>query len=229
MITALTRLPLARLTRAPRAWIATLGWLAVGVVDVVTVRARGDTTPATHVMRGSFCSFILPLAVYVVVGTVLGRGGVRESVRGLVALGADRTRAVGAAILVAIASASVVGAVLGLVLAAIGHGHADPPLVADLFASTWIGALGGAAYGAFFAAGASLGKGWMRGVFLALDWVFGTGGGFGAIFTPRGHVRSLVGAGLVFGLSPRTSSVLLFFLVALWGAFGITLARRRGR
>ena len=66
----------------------------------------------------------------------------------------------------------------------------------------------------------------MRSVFLIIDWVIGSGAGFGAMFTPRGHVQSLLGGIPVFELPSRASSVLLVVLVLFWTAIAIRFGRR---
>ena len=66
----------------------------------------------------------------------------------------------------------------------------------------------------------------MRGVFLALDWIIGAPGGFGAVFTPRGHVMSLLGGQPCFELSRRASSVILVLLMLAYLGLAVRLARR---
>jgi hypothetical protein len=224
---ALARVPIARLTRTRRTGLVIAAWVVVAIVGAVFVRGRGDTSGADHVMRGSFGRFVLPLLAYAVVGATIGGTGMRRGIRGLVGLGSSPRRAAVATALVAAFACAVVGGILAAIVCAIAHGRADPPLGADLIASTWIGALGGAAYGAYFAAGSSIGKtGTLRGVFLAADFIVGSGAGVGAALVPRGHVVALLGGPLVADLSRRASSVLLVGLVVLWLAV-VALAARR--
>ena len=224
---ALARVPIARLTRTRRTWLVIASWAIVAIIGAVLVRARGNTSGADHVMRGSFGRFVLPLLEYAVVGAAIGGTGLRRGIRGLVGLGSSPRRAAVATAIVASAACAVVGGVLGAVVCAVAHGPADPPLGADLFASTWISALGGAAYGAYFAAGSAIGKaGTLRGVFLAADFLVGSGAGVGAALVPRGHFVALLGGPLVADLSQRASSVLLVGITVLWLGV-VALAARR--
>lgn len=227
MMLALARVPVARLTRTRRTWLVIAAWAIVAVIGALLVRAHGNTSGADHVMRGSFGRFVLPLLMYAVVGAAIGGTGMRRGIRGLVGLGSTPRRAALATAIVACAACAIFGGVLAAIVCAIAHGAADPPLGADLFASTWIGALGGAAYGAYFAAGSSIGKtGTLRGVFLAADFIIGSGAGVGAALVPRGHVVALLGGPLVADLPQRASSGLLIAITVLWLAV-VALAARR--
>ena len=175
---------------------------------------------------GAFSFLVLPLVAYGVVGATLGTTGLRRGIRGVVALGAAPRSAALASVLVAIASSAVLSAVLGAVVCALAHGASDPPLASDLVATLWICALGGGTYAAYFSAGSAIGKGAMRGVFLAFDWIIGGGAGVGALITPRGHVTSLLGGPLCADLSQRTSSALLVVLLLAYAGVAVALVRR---
>ncbi len=223
----LARQPIARLTRSRRAWVLIAGWAVLAIVSAIVVRARGQTSGADHVLRGGFTRFMFPLLTFAVVGAIVGGAGMRKSIRGMVGLGAKPRSAALATALVAAAACAVTGAVLFAAVCVAAHGPADPPLGADVLASTWIGALGGAAYGAFFSAGASIGRGGAgRGVFLAADFLIGGSAGAGAFFTPRGHVLSLVGGPLCAELSQRASSVVLVLIVLASLGLVAALSRR---
>lgn len=227
MMLALARVPIARLTRTRRTWLVIASWAFVAIIGAVLVRTRGSTAGADHVMHGSFGRFVLPLLEFGVVGATIGGMGMRKGIRGVVGLGSSPRRAALVTAIVASVACAIVGGVLAAVVCAIAHGPADPPLGADLFASTWIGALGGAAYGAYFAAGSSLGKtGALRGVFLAADFLIGSGAGVGAAFVPRGHVVALLGGPLVADLPQRASSALLLAITVSWLGV-VALAARR--
>lgn len=227
MILALARVPIARLTRTRRPWLVIASWTVVAIIGAVLVRVHGNTSGADHVMRGSFGRFVLPLLEYGVVGAAVGGTGVRRGIRGLVGLGSPPRPAALATAVVASAACAIIGGILAAIVCAVAHGPADPPLGADLFASTWISALGGAAYGAYFAAGASIGKsGAVRGVFLAADFLIGSSTGIGAALFPRGHVVALLGGPLVAELPQRASSVLLVGITVLWLGV-VALAARR--
>lgn len=226
MTLVLARVPALRLVRTPRAWLPIAAWAALALASAFAARSHGSTTGATHVMRGAFAFLVLPLIAYAVVGATVGPSGLRRGIRGLVALGATPRSAALASVVVAAASSAVICGLLGALTCALAHGSGDPPFGADVFASLWVAALGGAAYAAYFSAGAAIGKGTMRGVFLALDWIVGGGAGVGALLTPRGHVTSLLGGPLCADLSQRASSVLLIVSIVIYGALAVMLARR---
>jgi hypothetical protein len=226
MTLVLARIPALRLLRTPRAWAPIVAWSLLAVVFAVSARARGSTTGADHVMRGAFSFLVLPLIAFGVVGATLGATGLRRGIRGVVALGAAPRSAALASVLVAIATSALLSGVLGAVVCGLAHGTGDPPLASDVAASLWISALAGGTYGAYFSAGSAIGKGTMRGVFLALDWIIGGGAGVGALITPRGHVTSLLGGPLCAELSQRTSSVLLVVLLVAYAGVAVALVRR---
>lgn len=226
MTFALALPSLARLLRTPRSWAAIAAWTLVGVASALVVRSRGTTTGADHVMRGTFGVIVLPLVAFAIVGAALGGGGMKRSIRGVVALGAAPRAAAFASTLVAVAASMVIGAVVASITCAVAHGSGDPPLGRDLFASLWIGGLGGGAYAAYFAAGSALGQGTMRSGLLVVDWIVGGAGGVGAIFVPRGHVTSLLGGPLAAEIPQRASSVLLVVLLVAYTGLAVALSRR---
>jgi hypothetical protein len=226
VIRALARLPLARLVRTRRAWLPILGWSALAIVGAIHARMLGFTSGADHVLRGAFGFIVLPLLSYGIVGAALGGSGMRVAVRGLVALGAAPARAALASALAAMCVSAMVCAVVAAIVCLTAHGPSDPPLVWDLPSSFGIALVGGAAYAAYFCAGSAIRRGAMRGAFLAIDWIIGMPGGFGAIFTPRGHVTSLLGGQACFDLSRRASSVILVVLLLAYLALTVRLGRR---
>lgn len=226
MTLVLARVPAARLLRTPRAWLPIGVWTLLAIVSAIVARSRGSLSGADHVMRGSFAFLVLPLVAYAIVGATVGTGGLRRGIRGVVALGAEPRRAALASVGVAVLSAAVACGLLAAVVCVLAHGSQDPPLGSDLPTSLWIGALGGGAYAAYFCAGSAIGKGTMRGVFLAIDWIVGSGSGFGALFTPRGHVQSLLGGSLCADISQRASSVALVAILCAYAGFALLLTRR---
>jgi hypothetical protein len=226
MTLVLARIPALRLLRTPRAWLAIVAWALLAIVVALSTRASGSTSGADHVMRGTFAFLVLPLVAYGVVGATLGGAGLRRGIRGVVSLGAAPRTAALATVLVAMATAAVLCGLLAVAVCALAHGPQDPPLAADLIASLWVSALGGAAYAAYFSMGSAIGKGAMRGVFLALDWIIGGGAGVGALITPRGHVTALLGGPLCADLSLRASSVMLVVLTVLYASLAVVLVRR---
>lgn len=215
---AAVRAPLARVVRTRRGWGAVAGWSAFALVSAVAARST-HTSGADHVLRGSFGLIVVPLLAYGIVSAVLGGVGLRSSIRGLATLGAGSRRAASASALLAVAGSGIVAGVLAAALSAVAHGPGDAPLSADVPASFGVALLGGAAYGAYFSAGSAIGRtGAMRSLFLVADWTLGSAVGLAAVFTPRGHLASLLGGPLCFDLPRRVSSVALVFMVVAYVA-----------
>lgn len=220
MIFALAHASVLRFVRTPRAWAPVLLWIAFALLAAFVGRSNG----ADRMLRGPFSMFALPLVAYTVVGGVVGPLGLRRSIRAVVALGAEPRRASAATVLVSIAMSALLCGALAVLVCVMTHVASDPSLSRDLPTSLWVGALGGAAYASFFGAGSAIGKGGARGFFLAFDWILGSG--FGALWTPRGHVRSLLGGPLCAELSQRTSSLVLVGLLVSFFALTLLLTRR---
>jgi hypothetical protein len=223
MTLVLARVPALRMVRTPRAWLPILLWAVVALGSAVAARTSSG---AGHAMRGSFAFLVMPLVAYAIVGAVASGAGLRHGIRGVVALGAAPLRAALASLAVAVVFAAGACGVLAAFVCVLAHGSQDPPLATDVPISLWVGALGGGAYAAFFCAGSAIGKGRMRSVLLAFDWIVGSGAGVGAIFTPRGHVLSLLGGLPCAELSQRASSLLLVALLLAYAAVTLLLIRR---
>jgi hypothetical protein len=220
-VIAEARVPLLRIRRTRRALLPLVGWTLLALVA-----AKTTTLGADHVLRGTFGFVVLPLLTYGIVAAALGGVGLRAAVRPLVSLGADPARASAGAVLVACAFSAVTCALVGAVTCVFAHRTGDAPLNADLTSTAGIAALSGAAYAAYFCFGSAIGKGAMRGFFLALDWLAGSGAGFASIFVPRGHVTSLLGGTHALEMSARTSSIFLVFLLVIYAGAAIRLGQR---
>jgi hypothetical protein len=212
IVAALARPAVARLTRSAQAWLTTAAWFAVGIAFALAARARGSPHGADHVLIGAFASFILPLLAYAIVGAALGRRSLAASGAPLVAFGAGPARVAAVSVSVAIVAAALAGALVAASIALLAHGAADPPLGRDAAASAYAGSLGGAAYAAWFALGATFGKGGGgRVALLLVDWILG-GADSLSLVCPRGHVRNLLGGAAPMDLSERASAVALVAL-----------------
>jgi hypothetical protein len=205
------------------------------VVAVLAIAARWDgwLHGADRVLIGPFGSLVLPLLAYSVVGTVLGARAFATSVAPLVALGASPGRATLAAVGVSVVACAILGAVLGGAIALVAHGSGDPPSWPDAAASAYAAGLGGAAYAAWFAWGASMAfGGYGRPLLLVVDAIFGAGDGATACFSPRAHLRNLLGGASPMELPQRVSALALVALVVtcalLAGRRAQKLAIRKG-
>ena len=125
---------------------------------------------------------------------------------------------------VAITASAVASGLLGALIAALGHGPGDPAVGRDILTCSWVGALGGASYGALFSLGSCFGpRGSGRSVLLVLNWL--AGGGALGMLLPHAHVRSLLGGEAAGTLSQRSSALAL---VAI-GVACTLIASWRGR
>jgi hypothetical protein len=150
-----------------------------------------------------------------------------RSIAPLVALGAAPARAAAVGVAISFWACALLGSLLAAASTLIAHGAADPPLSHDVLASAYAGALGGAAYGSWFALGASFGAaGVGRTVFLALDWLLDAVGGAAALVTPRSHVRNLLGGLPPMDWPERWSALALLGLTIAYALISVYRARR---
>ena len=227
MTGALLRLPIARLSRTPRAWIPVGAWAALTLAAAWAARSTGSAHGADHALVGAYGALALPLLVYGVVAATLGGDGLARACGSLVAFGAPASRAALATIGVAIGASAIIGALLAAAVAAFAHGMSDPPLARDLATSAWIGALGAAAYAAYFCFGATFGaRGGGRSAALVIDWIFGAGSGATALLFPRPHLRNLLGGAPALEMSQRGALVALVVVTVVFALLAVARARR---
>jgi hypothetical protein len=226
-VRALAAVPWKRLVRAPRAWMALGFWVAVAVLPAVLERVRATGHGADHALLGFYASIALPFVAYSALSAVLGKDGLGPSGIPLANFGAPPGRVALFTATVAIAASAVLGGGLGVLVDVVGHGSLDPPLVEDALRALATGALGGAAYAAFFAVGASFGaRGFGRSILLVLDWIFGTSAGTSSLLVPRAHVRSLLGGVAPLDVSARTSYLMLGGMIVVFTWFACARASR---
>lgn len=227
MIAPLARLPIARLVRTPRAWIVAGAWCALAVGMAVVMRSRGASHGADDVLIEAFGALVLPLLAYTLVGAALGARSMAGSTAAVAAFGASRARAAAATVGIAVAAPALGGALVAAAVALVAHGASDPPRTHDALVSAYAGALGGAAYGAWFSLGAGFGRrGGGRLLALLVDWVLGAGGGVMALLAPRAHVRNLLGGAPPMDLSERASAVALVVLAVVCALGAVARGRR---
>jgi hypothetical protein len=227
-VTSLAAVPLKRLLRTPRAWLALGFWLAIALVPAALERMRATGHGADHALLGFYSSIALPFVAYSVLSAVLGKDGLVTSGIALTNFGAPPFRVALHTVTIAVVASALIGGALGAVVAVVGHGPLDPPLSSDatLFAFG-AGALGGGAYAAFFAVGASFGaRGFGRSILLIVDWLFGTSSDTSALLVPRAHVRNLLGGAAPDDVSGRTSLLVLVFMIVVFTWFACWRASR---
>jgi hypothetical protein len=216
LIAALARPSLARLLRTPRPLLALGAWSVLALGFALAARARGAAHGADHVLVEAFGALVLPLLAYTLVGAVLGARSLSAATAPLVLFGAPATRAAATTAGVGVIACVTVGATMAAVVALVAHGLSDPPAVGDAAASAFAGAMGGGGYAAWFLVGASFGRrGGGRTALLVADWVLGLGRGRVALFTPRAHLRNLLGGTPPMDWSGRASAAALLVMIAL--------------
>jgi hypothetical protein len=202
-------------------------WAAVALVPAILARRTATGHGADHALLGMYSAIALPFLAFAVVSGVLGRDGLGRSGLVLVNFGAAAGRVAIIAVMVAVVVSSLVGGGLGALVDAVAHGPLDPPFAQDALRSFAAGALGGAAYAAFFAFGASFGaRGFGRSVLLVLDWIFGAGTSASALLTPRAHIRALLGGSAPLDVPGRASFAVL---VVMTVGFALLAAARASR
>jgi len=213
MMVALARLPLTRLRRSPRNLLAIVAWIALAVVAACVENNFSAKAGADRALLGTFGTVALPLLVYAVVGATLSGDGLHKAVKPMIAFGALPWRAVVSTVLSAmLVSALLSGILAGAVTLIAGSSRG----AADAATSTWVAALAGASYAAWFSMGASFGaRGSGRPVLLVVDYLFGAASGTSALITPRGNLRSLLGGPAPHDVSQRVNSTLLVVIALL--------------
>ncbi len=191
--------------------------LALTIVGALVER-HVSTFAAVDRSLGLVFSWVIPLLTLAILSVVVGPRSLRDATWPVARFGATRAACALGMIGATMLACAVASVVLSSVAVAVGHTPSSPPLAGDVLTSAWIAALTGAAYGALYSFGATLGRaGGGRSVLLALDFVLGRTELFGSIL-PRGNAANLIGVGSPLEASQRTSSILLIgvtLLVAL--------------
>ena len=226
MIAALARPALARLTRRRRTLVTLAAWCLLALGMALASRLRGVPHGADHVLIGAFGALALPLLAYALVGAVVGPGSLSASTAPVVAFGASPSRAASVTIGIGVVGSAALGAVLAAAVALAAHGAGDPAPAGDALESAYAGGLGGAAYGAWFSLGASLGRrGGGRTVLLVVDFLLGAGTSPVALVVPRAYLRCLLGGSAPLDLSGRACSAAIVGL----GIVCVLVAWQRAR
>lgn len=212
------RLASARLFRPSSLFGLLVASLAVAAVSLLQRRAV-PLLAADRALAGVTFGIALPLLAYGSVARALGGARVDSAVAELARHGASRRSSTLGVQLALSLVLALAGAMLAALAVLVTRAPADPRLASDLAISSWIGALGGAAYAGCFLFGSTFGtSGGGRFWLLALDWVLGAGTTAVALPWPRGHLMNLLGEPPVLGL-PQWSATLA--LLALCTGFGL--------
>jgi hypothetical protein len=217
---------IARLVRTRRVAMWCGLWVAVALAAALHARHLRLVHGADGALIGVFGAWVLPILCLVLVRAATGPASLTVSARQIVMFGAVPWKAAAATALVAVAVCAGCGAVLGTSIAVVAHGSGDPPVVRDALASAYAGLLGATAYSALLLAGARPGRrGYGAVVVLIIDLVFGSGSGTWSMFTPRAHLRNLLGGEAPVGISGTASALAIVAIAGVALAFAV--ARRR--
>jgi hypothetical protein len=194
---------------------------ALSVASGLECRASDSSGP-DRALLGFTLPLIVPLACLGVLEGVYGRPQSAFLTEPLARHGADRHRLALGATLVTVVVSAVLGSTLCL-LAALAARTPSLAGLSDLYASTWGGALTGAAYAGLFALGSLWGR---RGRFWLFcgDWLFGSGSGVFALPWVRGHARNLLGGDPVLAASQSVAAAALVLIASL----SVLVSARRG-
>jgi hypothetical protein len=226
-VLSLLKPPATAMVRSARAWLYVCGWILVAAVSAEIAHRARWSQGADLVLGGVYGTVSLPLMAYTLVGAALEGGPLAAAAHRVASLGASAFAAQAMTLAVAAVSCAWLGSSAAAAVAMLAHGTGDPPVAGDVMASALVGALGGLAYCAWFALGASFGsKGGGRFFLLVLDWVIGSGDGGLAVVSPRGHVRNLLGGAPPFRWSERASACSLVLLTIAWTCLSLWRARR---
>lgn len=197
--------------------------IAVALVALLERRAAPFDAP-DKALEGIAFGIALPLTAYGISMRSFSRNRIDASLAEIARHGGSRRGGVAGSVLVVIASSAVCGALFGAIAVVVTRAPHDALLLRDAFTSTWIGALGGVAYAAYFSLGSQLGSaGGGRFWFLMLDWVVGGGTSVMSLPLPRAHIENLIGAPAVMGF-PQWSATLGLFAISLL-CFGLAVLR----
>ncbi len=208
--------------RAPEfRWLFGLS-AAVVLVTAGVERSLGAGLAANRTLY-IMASFVLPLGAFASARLFTRNQRLDHSVWCLARYGASRRVTAlglitGAGLLMAAAASVLVGAGLG-----VAYGG-SPGLLADVWTSTWIAALGAFSYMTWFLVASGWGKaGRWRWLPLVLDFTIGTGTGWAAACLPRAPLAHLLGSSELLGLSQQQSTA---WLVVSVGALLLVAAVR---
>jgi hypothetical protein len=201
--------------------------MAIALAPAIFEKMHDSVHGADHALLGFYSTIALPFLAFSILSAVLGRDGLSTSTIALTNFGATPMRVALHTVTVAVVASALLGGALGALVDVVGHGTLDPPLAQDVLGTFATGALGGGAYVAFFAAGASFGaRGYGRSILLVVDWLFGTSAGSSALLVPRAHIRNLLGGAAPEDVSTRTSIAALLAMIVVFTWFACTRAAR---
>ncbi|HYO94490.1 MAG TPA: hypothetical protein VER33_08250 [Polyangiaceae bacterium] len=210
-----------------RSWIWFVVAVLVCTLGASFMREQGSPSAADMALVHITFGLVVPLLAYLSFDAALAGQAFEQAVNPLARHGGSgREAAVGASFCVCVLLVGY-GAALGALTVLVSRGGGDARVLADAWASSWIGAVAGLAYGAWYTLASTLGKrGGGRIGLLLTDWVLGASTGFLAVPFPRAHIRSLLGGTPALDWSQTAGLVALVLGSALAGSLGAARLRR---
>jgi hypothetical protein len=200
------------------------GATALGLVALVAISERSTALfgAASRVLEGEVFGLILPVALVLASRRALDPVRLDVAATPLARFGRSR-RAVGLGLILAsMMGAAALAAGAATAAAVIAHDPTAPAVRFDALSCAWIGGLGGAAYAALFAFGATFGStGAGRWGALLADFLLGSTSGVGALLTPRAHLQNLLGGEPPMLLSQPASAAILATIAIAFTVFAL--------
>ena len=177
---------------------------------------------ASRVLQSDVFGFILPVALLLISRRILAPARLDMAATPLARFGPSRRAIALGLILASAIGSALIGGAAGAIAAALAHDPTAPAAFADALSSAWIGALGAAAYAAYFAFGATYGRsGGGRFAVLVADALLGSTAGIGAVLTPRAHIQNLLGGEPPMLMTQHASTASLALMTAFVTALAL--------
>jgi len=209
---------LARVTQG-RSLVAAASGLGMVAVVALSEKRASLYGAASRVLEGEVFGLIVPVALVFASRRALDPTRLDAAATPLARFGPSRRSVALGLVMASMIAAALLAAGAAALAAVLAHDPTAPAIRLDALSSAWIGALGGSAYAAFFAFGATYGAqgGGRWGGFVA-DFLLGSTGGVGALLAPRSHIENLLGGEPPMLLSQPASAACL---VAIGVAFTV--------
>ncbi len=179
-------------------------------------RSLATAGAADRALIGAAFGIALPLFSYAVVARATEGRRWESAVDVIARHGLDRRTAALGVILACAGVLALAGLVLGALTATVAHGFGDASWLRDALSSGSVGAVAGAGYASWFALGSAFGReGGGRFWLLIADWMLGGGTTALAVVWPRAHVKNLIGAPPVLGMSQTLALLAVVVLSTL--------------
>ena len=200
---------LARLTQR-RSLVAAASGLGMVALVAVSEKRAALYGAASRVLEGEVFGLILPVALVFASRRALDPTRLDAAATPFARFGPSRRTVALGLVLASMIGAALLAASAAALAAVLAHDPTAPAIRLDAVSSAWIGALGGSAYAAFFAFGATYGsQGGGRWWSLAADFLLGSTSGVGALLAPRAHIENLLGGEPPMLLSQPASAACL--------------------